>query len=109
MNQSRSGRKLFRKRNARELLPLKPVAKMMIEPWWIVHIGSITEDDIKVRLSEPAKKIIIIASIFSFPILKVATDGDKALIDRIIDNGSCKAGTVNYNDLHNLYGYFNFF
>jgi len=36
MNQSRSGRKLFRKRNARELLPLKPVAKMMIEPWWLV-------------------------------------------------------------------------
>lgn len=48
MNQSRSGRKLFRKRNAKELLPLKPVPKMVIEPWWLVHIGSITEDDIKV-------------------------------------------------------------
>ena len=50
MNQSRSGRKLFRKRNAKELLPLKPVQKMVIEPWWLVHIGSITEDDIKVSL-----------------------------------------------------------
>lgn len=50
MNQSRSGRKLFRKRNARELLPLRPVAKMIIEPWWVVHPGSITEDDIKVLI-----------------------------------------------------------
>jgi hypothetical protein len=35
MNQSRSGRKLFRKRNAREFLPTKPVQKMVIEPWWL--------------------------------------------------------------------------
>lgn len=48
MNQSRSGRKLFRRRTARELLPLKPVSKLTIEPWWIVHVGSITEEDIKV-------------------------------------------------------------
>ncbi|EFX78521.1 hypothetical protein DAPPUDRAFT_53387 [Daphnia pulex] len=81
MNQSRSGRKLFRKRNAREFLPTKPVQKMLIEPWWLVHTGSITEDDIK-----------------------IATEGDKCLIDCIIDNGPRKAGTLNYNDLHNLYG-----
>lgn len=50
MNQSRSGRKLFRRRNARELLPVRPVSKMVIEPWWIVHIGLVTEDDIKVSI-----------------------------------------------------------
>lgn len=37
--------------------------------------------------------------------VQIATDGEKALIDRIIDNGAQKAGTVNYNDLHSLYGY----
>jgi len=39
----------------------------------------------------------------------MATEGDKCLIDCIIDNGPPKAGTVNYNDLHNLYGYEDFF
>ncbi|KAK4012095.1 protein FAM91A1 [Daphnia magna] len=81
MNQSRSGRKLFRKRNAKEFLPTKPLKKMVIEPWWLVHIGSITEEDIK-----------------------VATEGEKCLIDCVIDNGPRKVGTLNYNDLHNLYG-----
>lgn len=36
--------------------------------------------------------------------LQIATEGDKCLIDCIIDNGPRKAGTLNYNDLHNLYG-----
>ncbi len=82
MNQSRSGRKLFRRRNARELLPLKPISKMTIEPWWIVNIGCITEDDIK-----------------------MASETEKVTIDYTIDNGPQKAGILNYADLTTLYGY----
>ena len=33
----------------------------------------------------------------------MASEGDKSIIDLIIDNGPPKAGTVNYTDLHNLY------
>ncbi|KAB7507790.1 hypothetical protein Anas_01178, partial [Armadillidium nasatum] len=46
MNQCRSSRKIFRRRNVRELLPSLP-KEITIEPWWIVKPGSITEEDIK--------------------------------------------------------------
>ena len=32
----------------KDLLPLKPVPLKIVEPWWIVHIGYVTEDDIRV-------------------------------------------------------------
>ena len=34
----------------------------------------------------------------------MASEGDKSIIDCIIDNGPPKAGTVDYTDLHKLYG-----
>ena len=34
----------------RDLLPLKPVALKVLDPWWTVQVGFVTEDDIKVRL-----------------------------------------------------------
>jgi len=48
MNQCRSGRKLFRKKNVRTLLPPKPI-DINIEPWWRVQYGYIVEEDVKVR------------------------------------------------------------
>lgn len=47
MNHCRSGRKLFRRKNVRDLLPAKPV-DINIEPWWLVAAGCIIEEDIKV-------------------------------------------------------------
>lgn len=47
MNQCRSSRKLFRKKNVRDLLPALP-CEITIEPWWIVCVGCVTEEDIKV-------------------------------------------------------------
>ncbi|KAF4526947.1 hypothetical protein B566_EDAN015447 [Ephemera danica] len=48
MNTARSGRKLFgRRRPARSLLPQSPLS-IPLEPWWIVQIGCILEEDIKV-------------------------------------------------------------
>ena len=40
--------KFFRKRPVRELLPAQPIEEVSIDPWWIAHIGYITEDDVKV-------------------------------------------------------------
>ena len=42
--------RLFKRKPARELLPSKPVPQKVIQPWWKVHTGFITEDDIKVFL-----------------------------------------------------------
>lgn len=40
--------KFFRRKTARDLLPVKPV-ETAIEAWWVVQAGYITEDDIKVE------------------------------------------------------------
>jgi len=50
MNKSRVNRRFnlaaFRKRiNAKEHLPKTPI-QIKIEPWWIVHVGFVTEEDI---------------------------------------------------------------
>jgi len=47
MNQCRSGRKLFRRKNVKDLLPPKP-AGVNVEPWWNVEVGCVIEEDIKV-------------------------------------------------------------
>ena len=40
--------KFFRKKPVRDLLPTKPALLKVLEPWWIVQIGYVTEDDIRV-------------------------------------------------------------
>jgi len=42
--------KFFRKKPVRDLLPTKPALLKVLEPWWIVQIGYVTEDDIRVSL-----------------------------------------------------------
>ncbi|XP_022089534.1 protein FAM91A1-like isoform X2 [Acanthaster planci] len=79
---SRSGsfNKFFRRRPIKDLLPVKPVDSVILEPWWIVQAGYITEDDIKaVSISE------------------------KNTIDKIIDVGAQLAGTLDYYIAHKLY------
>ncbi|XP_077991150.1 protein FAM91A1-like [Glandiceps talaboti] len=90
MNQCRSSKptiqrpgsiqKFFRRKPIRDLLPLKPVEEVIIEPWWVVQAGYITEEDIK-----------------------VCTPGEKHAIDRIIDSGPQQAGDFDYNVVHKLY------
>ncbi|KAI6218076.1 Protein FAM91A1 [Aphelenchoides besseyi] len=46
MNQSRSYRKLFRRKTLQELLPQQPV-DIAIEPWWMLRHGCILETDVK--------------------------------------------------------------
>ncbi|KAK3907963.1 Protein FAM91A1 [Frankliniella fusca] len=79
MNQCRSGRKLFRRKSVKDLLPSKPI-DITMESWWHVDVGYITEEDIKM-VSEP----------------------EVAMIDKIIDMGSQRAGDLDYNLVHALY------
>ncbi|XP_038057164.1 protein FAM91A1-like isoform X2 [Patiria miniata] len=80
MNQCRSSKKFFRRRPIKDLLPVKPIDSIVLEPWWIVQAGYITEDDIKaVSVSE------------------------KIAIDKIIDVGPQLSGTLDYYIVHKLY------
>ncbi|KAL7984082.1 hypothetical protein Chor_002652 [Crotalus horridus] len=79
MNQCRSSKKFFRRKTARDLLPMKPV-EIAIEAWWVVQAGYITEDDIKICI--PC---------------------EKSAVDKIIDSGPQLAGVLDYNVVHSLY------
>ncbi|XP_078209356.1 protein FAM91A1 isoform X2 [Callithrix jacchus] len=79
MNQCRSSKKFFRRKTARDLLPIKPV-EIAIEAWWVVQAGYITEDDIK-----------------------ICTLPEKCAIDKIIDSGPQLSGSLDYNVVHSLY------
>jgi hypothetical protein len=55
--------KFFRRKTARDLLPIKPV-EIAIEAWWVVQAGYITEDDIKVERPSKAKRRVLFCSFF---------------------------------------------
>ncbi|XP_010219914.1 PREDICTED: protein FAM91A1 [Tinamus guttatus] len=79
MNQCRSSKKFFRRKTARDLLPVKPV-EIAIEAWWVVQSGYITEDDIK-----------------------ICTTSEKSAVDKIIDSGPQLAGSLDFSVVHSLY------
>lgn len=81
MNKCRSSKKFFgmRLKSIRELLPLKPV-DVPIEPWWIVRVGFVTEDDVK-----------------------IISTSEKQLIDQIIDEGPQCAGRLDAKSVRSLY------
>lgn len=82
MNKCRSSRRFFsvRRKSVRDLLPPKPVLDIPIEPWWMVHVGYVTEDDIR-----------------------TVTESEKEIIDKIIDDGPQKAGRLHADDVRSLY------
>uniref|UniRef100_A0A2I2ZPM0 Family with sequence similarity 91 member A1 n=1 Tax=Gorilla gorilla gorilla TaxID=9595 RepID=A0A2I2ZPM0_GORGO len=78
MIQCKSSKKFFRRKTARDLLPIKPV-EIATEAWWVVQAGYITEDDIK-----------------------ICTLPEKCAIDKIIDSGPQFSGSLDYNVVHSL-------
>ena len=50
MNTSRA-KKFFRSRKIRESLPSCPAPLSHYEGWWVVHLGYVTEEDVKVLIS----------------------------------------------------------
>ena len=85
MNQCRSSRKLFRRKNVRDLLPQLPL-QITIEPWWLVCLGCVTEEDIKSMVNIEEKNVI----------------------DCLIDNGKQPAGMLNKQCVHQLYAKVNY-
>ena len=43
----------------RDLLPMKPVSLKVLDPWWTVHVGYVTEDDIKVKPLEASDAMVL--------------------------------------------------
>ena len=65
----------------RHLLPSQPVDSVHIQPWWIVNLGCVTDDDVKQCKNE-----------------------EKLIIDYLIDEKCSKlAGELNYDAIHSLY------
>lgn len=80
MNQSRN-RRFFRRRPASVLLPVKPVKLSILEPYWLLHIGQVTEEDIRACSVE-----------------------EKAAVDRLIDTGGSQIGVLDKAVCFSLYG-----
>ncbi|XP_059163010.1 protein FAM91A1-like [Physella acuta] len=80
MNQCRSSKKFFRKRPVKELLPSQPIEGVSIDAWWIVQVGYITEDDIR-----------------------MCTTAEKKVIDTVIDAGPQIAGEMDKEVVNSLY------
>ena len=65
----------------RHLLPSQPVESVLIQPWWIINLGCVTDDDVKQCGNE-----------------------EKLIIDYLIDEKCSKlAGELNYDAIHALY------
>jgi hypothetical protein len=81
MNESRSGRRLFRRKAPRSLLPPSPLP-IPLEPWWTVHVGCVTDDDVK----------------------SVGAD-EKELVDKLVDRAGkgLRAGDLDLRVVHKLY------
>ena len=91
MNKTRSKSKfggftssLFRK-SYRELLPTRPVSNLIIQPWWVIQVGYVTEEDVK-----------------------TLSKSQRVVIDQIIDHGPCPAGQLPQPDVLSLYLQVNF-
>ncbi len=82
MNRYRSSKRLFsRRKPPRAYLPTQPLDITIIEPWWVVNVGYVTDDDVKQLDLE-----------------------EKSLIDSLIDNNdSALVGTLNYFCVQSLY------
>ena len=79
MNQSRN-RRFFRRRPASVLLPVKPINLTILEPYWILHIGLVTEEDIR-----------------------ACNPNEKSVIDTLIDSGGTQVGVLDKTTCLNLY------
>ncbi|XP_062506716.1 protein FAM91A1-like isoform X2 [Corticium candelabrum] len=81
MNQGRAKSKFsFRRRNVKELLPKKPIQLQAIGWWWVVHIGHVTEEDIK-----------------------MCNAAEHRTVDTLIDSGPQRAGLLDVKVVQGLY------
>ena len=95
---------------------MEPVKDITILPWWIVQLGFVTEEDMK--LADKAEVGIIHKHILShgekFTLLVVPKNLfqtrfndfnilQHVMVDQIIDNGPCPVGHLSYDTVLVLY------
>jgi hypothetical protein len=82
MNRYRSTKTIFsRRKPVRIFLPTQPLEVSLIEPWWIVNVGCVTDEDVRSLNSD-----------------------EKYSIDQLIDHhDAMKAGDLNYDCVQSLF------
>ena len=82
MNRYRSTKSIFsRRKPVRTFLPTQPLEMTLIEPWWFINVGCVTDDDVR-----------------------LLNQDEKLSIDRLIDNKDVlKAGDLNYDCVQSLF------
>ncbi len=86
MNKYRSSNRTVRlgfsrRKPVTSLLPIQPIDTFVIEPWWLINVGCISEDDVK-----------------------MLSEDERIMLDRLIDTAnSIEAGKLNYGIVHSLY------
>ena len=68
---------VFDGKSFRDLLLIKPLSSVTIEPWWMVQVGYITEEDVG-SLTRPQQTVV----------------------GQIIDQGPCQVIQLAYRDVH---------
>lgn len=69
-----------KRKPVRTLLPTQPIS-IVIEPWWVVRVGCVTDEDVKMLTTE-----------------------ERSCIDAVIDSQeSIVAGSLNHPCVHSLY------
>ena len=62
---SRSSKRFgFFRRSGKELLPVEPVKDITILPWWIVQLGFVTEEDMKLADKAEVRSVKTISNGF---------------------------------------------
>lgn len=88
MNETRSSRKflgVIRNKSVKDLLPQLPVKDIPIEPWWIVKVGYVTEEDMKSMVTPSEKDVI------------------DTVLQKTISKTPPRAGHYNEKDVRSLY------
>ncbi len=72
--------------------------------WWKIHVGYVSEEDIRVREQTHQTYVCtIIDSVCGCVIMKSATKPEHAVIDMLIDAGPRQAGEIDKSTVHSLY------
>ena len=113
MNMSRSSKRFgFFRRSGKELLPVEPVKDITILPWWIVQLGFVTEEDMKLADKAEVRmihtKLFEHTTVFYIGLNNFFSNNDfdifqNVMVDQIIDNGPCPVGHLNYDTVLVLY------
>lgn len=65
-----------------------------VEPWWVVDVGFVTEDDIKVCLRVHMFPVSAISTCCMVSTFQLCSAAEHKAVDKIIDSGKMVAGLI---------------